>query len=84
LPDRKITMKGQPFKRLIALYAAVNALASQAVINQPALDEAKKNLFNYRSRGKGKGKTQSAPKHLHMSLVRAAKKRRNVAKRSKK
>ena len=77
-------MKGQPFKRLIALSVAVDLLASQQNIDKDALKQAEKNLYNYRSRGKGKGKHQAAPKHKHMSIVRAAKARKHVAARCKK
>ncbi len=75
-------MKGQPFKRLIALVAACNLATSNPGFSPLTEEQAKSALYNYRSRGKGEGKTNRANPHKHMSQVRTARKAHNKAKRT--
>ena len=71
-------MKSQPFKRLHIMLEAANALCINYGMSwKDAL------LYQgpYISRGKGRSKISHAPVHKHMSIVRAARKQRNIAKR---
>ena len=76
----------RPFLRIAILYNNYE-LAKQKAVTAPStqthndLIKAKALLLGYQSRGHGKSRTQAAPKHKHMSVVRAAKAKHNKAKR---
>jgi hypothetical protein len=71
-------MKSQPFRRLNVMLEVAKALCINYGMSwKDAL------LYQgpYISRGKGRSIMNKAPVHKHMSMVRAARKQRNIAKR---
>jgi hypothetical protein len=71
-------MKSQPFRRLNVMLEAAKALC---VNYGMSWQNALLAQGPYISRGKGRSKTSNAPVHKHMSIVRAARKQHNIAKR---
>jgi len=73
-------MKSQPFRRLNVMLEAAKSLVILSC-NTMSIQDALLYQGPYISRGKGRSKISHAPVHKHMSMVRAARKQHNIAKR---